>query len=42
MEFLGATTNELLFAGIIMGLVLLGTKIGAIGEALARFTHKRR
>jgi hypothetical protein len=42
VEFLGATTNELLFAAIIMALVLLGTKIGAIGEAVARFTHRRR
>ena len=36
VEVLGATTNELLFVLFLLGLVLVGTKAGDLGEALFR------
>jgi hypothetical protein len=42
VEWVGASNNELWFSAVLIALVLLGTKLGAVGDALARFTQRRR
>jgi hypothetical protein len=42
VDLIGATPNEVLFAVVLTALVLLGTKLGAVGEALARVMTRRR
>ena len=41
MTFLGATRDELLFVAVLTGLTLLGTYVGDLGEAVARFFQRR-
>jgi hypothetical protein len=41
VEFLGTTTGELAFVLFLLGLVLVGTKAGDLGEALLRFVSRR-
>lgn len=41
MNFLGATRDELLFVAVLAGLTLLGTYVGDLGEAVARYFHRR-
>ena len=41
MNFLGATTDEILFVLVLTAMVLVGTKIGELGEALGRLLGRR-
>jgi hypothetical protein len=41
MLYFGATTNEILFVSVQVGLVLLGAKIGKVGEVVARAFRRR-
>lgn len=41
MNFLGATTDELLFVLVLTAMVLLGTKIAEVGEVLGRLLGRR-
>lgn len=41
MLLLGATREELVFVAILIGLTLLGTYVGGVGEALARALYRR-
>lgn len=41
MELLGTTPNELWFVLFLLGLVLFGTKVGDVAEALGRFWTRR-
>ncbi len=42
MALLGATKSELIFVAILVALTLLGTYVGDLGEAAARYFQKRR
>lgn len=41
MEILGGTPREIAFVALLLGIVLLGTKIGDIGAAIGRRFGKR-
>ena len=41
MELLGATTGELAFFAFLLGLILVGTKAGDLGEALFKLWSRR-
>jgi len=42
VDLIGATPNEIIFAAILIALVLIGTKVGALGDMLARALHRKR
>ena len=41
MEFLGASPREIAFVALLLGIVLLGTKVGDVGAAVGRWLGKR-
>lgn len=41
MQFLGSTPREIAFVALLLGIVLLGTKVGDIGAAIGRALAKR-
>jgi len=40
MELLGSTPREIAFVALLLGIVLLGTKVGDIGAAIGRAVSK--
>jgi hypothetical protein len=42
MRFLGATTNEVLFVGFLIGLVLIAPRVAPLGERIGRLFARER
>jgi len=41
MELLGGSPREIAFVALLLGIVLIGTKVGDIGAAIGRYVAKR-